>query len=238
MRLKKILEWVVLSIGTLSGIIAIAQIIGYLNIFGEMRKMFEFLFIVKVNLFWVTVTITGTLCIFSFVAYKMLKSYNEFAEQTKPPSDIISIEAHRLAKPVREKDSKYPSLRFSLEVINRSYYSFEPERVEITCYNDGEKVGEAVWDKDANKEKEYVSDRKYITVGEQLPKYGESYIRFEVPIEKEYNRLGRWDLNGHAKYTNGEKTLTIAIDTMHFMSKQAEEDLEKMVKAAIGGESK
>ncbi|MQY53820.1 MAG: hypothetical protein GH149_00770 [Methanosarcinales archaeon] len=50
---------------------------------------------------------------------------------------------------------------------------------------------------------------KYITVGQQLPKYGESYIRFEVPIEKEYTRLERWDLNGYAKYTNGEKTLTI-----------------------------
>ncbi len=115
-------------------------------------------------------------------------------------------------------------------------FSFEQERVEITCYNDGEKVGEDVWDKNANKE--YVSDGEYITVGQQLPKYGESNIRFEVPIEKEYNRLGRWDLNGYAKYTNGEKTLTIEIDTMHFMSKHAEEDLEKMVKEAIGGESK
>jgi len=235
MRLKKILEWVVLSIGILSGIITLAQSIGYLNIIGAIRRTFEFLFI-KVNLFWVTVTITGTICIFSFIAYKMLKSYNELAERTKPPSDIISIEAHRLAKPVRGEDSKYPSLRFTLEVINRSYYSFEPERVEIRCYNDGEKVGEDVWDKEEHKE--YAGDGKYITVGQQLPKYGESYIRFEVPIEKEYNRLDRWDLNGYAKYTNGEKTLTIEIDTIHFLSKQAEEDLEKKVKEAMGGESK
>jgi hypothetical protein len=97
MLLKKVLGWLFLSIGIISGIITISQWIGYLSIIGVIRKMFEF-FLIKVALFWVTITISTSLCVFSFIAWQILKSYNELAERTKSPSEEIAIKAHRIAE--------------------------------------------------------------------------------------------------------------------------------------------
>ena len=163
------------------------------------------------------------------------KRYDELAEKTKPPSNVITIREHNIARPLRGEVSKYPSLRFTLEVINRSYISFKSEKVEIACYNKGEKVGEDYWEKGMEKGAfGYDSAKGYISVSSELARYGGGSINFEVPIEKEYEHLKSWDLHGYVKYTDGEKEFVAKINTKHYLSKQAEEDLERKLKEAIG----
>ena len=152
------------------------------------------------------------------------------------PRDIITIREYKIAKAVRGEVSKYPSLRFTLEVINRSYIRFKPKRVEIKCYNEGEKVGEDYWEKGMEKNaSSYDSAKGYISVSPELVGYGESSINFEVPIEKKYEHLESWELHGYVQYTRrcGMRKYK-KIDTVHYLSKQADDDLQKKLEEALG----
>ena len=166
------------------------------------------------------------------------KQYNELYEKTKPPSEVIAIKEYRIAE-LADGTSKYPSLRLRLDVINRSYYNFKPKAVRIVCKNNEEEVGEDEWREGmATGAKGFSGIKKRIDIGSKLPPNGESYINFKVPIEKKYNHLARWDLEGYVEYESEEELKSVEIYTNHYLTKHAEEDIEQKLNKAIGGDSK
>ena len=163
----------------------------------------------------------------------ILKSkYDELVKLTKLPDELITIEPATYQE-VLKREKK---LQFRLIVHNHSYYHYTPKRVELKCSNSGKEVAEDVWDWDTDKP-EYISKRRYIHVGEQLPKYRPSFIIFKVPIEKRYDDMYDWDLEGFVTYTNGEEERNVKIETHHQMSDKNIHKLEEMLKK-VGGDEK
>jgi len=155
--------------------------------------------------------------------------YDELVELTKLPTEdkIITIEPTAYLEVVKREVGDIPYLNFILNVHNHSYCLFAPKRVELKCYNSGKEVGEDVWD--IEKDKEYISAKKYIKVDGSLPKYQASSIIFAVPIEKGYDDWYNWDLEGHAVYTNGKNERNVKIETHHQMSDKSRLKLEKLL---------
>ena len=159
--------------------------------------------------------------------------YDELFELTKLPleDEIITIEPSTYQEVVKREVS-IPCLQFKLNVHNHSYYHFTPKRVELKCSNSGKKVVEDEWD--VEKDIGYISAKRYIHVGEQLPGYQPSSIIFEVPIEKRYDDWYDWGLKGYAIYTNGEEERKVKIDTPHQMYDKNIHKLEKLLEDALG----
>ena len=162
------------------------------------------------------------------------KEYDGLFELTKlPPEDeIITIEPSAYQEVVKREVSGIPYLHFKLNVHNHSYYHFTPKRVELKCSNSGKEVVEDVWA--INKDKEYISARKHITISESLPKYQARSIIFKVPIEKAYPDWSIWDFEGCVTYTNGEEERNVTIETHHHLSDQNIHKLEVMRKNVLG----
>ena len=166
------------------------------------------------------------------------KQSDDLFELTKlPPEDqIITIEPSAYLEVVKREVSDIPNLHFKLNVHNHTYYLFVPKKVELKCYNNGKKVVEDEWD--IEKDKEYISAKGYISVGERLPKYQPSSIILKVPIEKSYADWYNWDLEGYAIYANGGEERGVKIDTHHQMSDKNRLKLEKLLEDHLGDNKK
>ena len=95
MLLKKVLGWVFLSIGIISGIITITQWIGYLNIIGVIRKMFDF-FLIKVALFWVTISISESFDVTHLLNFRDMKKKSGSHEINR---ELLSAQSQAIGIP-------------------------------------------------------------------------------------------------------------------------------------------
>ncbi|MCK4735209.1 MAG: hypothetical protein KAT65_22340 [Methanophagales archaeon] len=235
-----ILEKIAVIIAIVSGIIAI------INPLLEGIKM-VLPFLTKIESFWLLMAVWFfTLLLLWINRSNRKKKESKLEETTKqydalvelttlPPEDkIITIEPAAYLEVVKRGISDIPDLNFILNVHNHSYYFFTLKRVELKCYNSGKKVLEDVWD--VEKDKEYISAKKHITVDGSLPKYQSKSIIFKVPIEKRYDDWYNWDLEGGVTYTNGEEERNVKIDTHHQMSDKNRLKLEKLLEDALGDE--
>lgn len=198
------------------------------------KMIYEYL--INFNLLYIPVVIFVSLTIYS--GYRLVRQvrtqYVDLFELTKlPPDDkIITIEPARYPEVATRENSVIPYLHFKFNVHNHSYYLFTPKKVELKCSNSGKEVVKDVWD--INKDKEYISARKHITIDESLPKYLVRSIIFKVPIEKAYPDWSIWDFEGCVTYTNGEEERNVKIETRHHLSDKNIHKLEEMLKNVLG----
>ena len=88
-------------------------------------------------------------------------------------------------------NAEYPTLRFLLRVINYTYYSFEPKKVELEYYCGEKKVGQN------------------IGLSNTLSKCGEGSIDCRFLVEKVYPGIERWKLKYSVVYALGNKEYII-----------------------------
>ena len=241
-KIKRVFGWIKnnpLVLGVLGSLIA-TIIIDILEVVGVSLSKALYGFLITINplealeLFFFSLFIVFLILLVK-QRWGILKSkYDKLVELTKlPPEDkIITIEPTAYLEVVKREVSNIPDLTFILNVHNHSYYLFAPKRVKLKCYNSGEKVLEDIWD--VEKDKEYISAKKHITVDGSLPKYQPKSIIFKVPIEKRYADWYNWDLEGYATYTNGEEERNVKIQTHHQMSDKNRLKLEKLLEETLG----
>ena len=163
--------------------------------------------------------------------------YDKLEKLTElPPEDnIITIEPAEYPEVPTRENSVIPELQFQFIVHNHSYHLFTPKRVELECSNSGKEVVKDVWDID--KDKEYISAKKHITIDQSLPKYQARSIMFKVPIKNRYPDWYNWVFNGYVTYTNGEEERNVRIDDIrHHLSDKNIHKLEEMLKKVDGDE--
>lgn len=221
--IEKILVWIIVAI-----IIAVLLL-------WKKSEVLTMLLTHEVAIFWLFVVAILFLIAIGIIHRRKTKEYDKLVEKTELPSDIITIKGGCFCDLVQRSLSNFPFLEFSIDVINKSYLALEPKKVEITCcdYYSGDEVGTDVWDEE--EDNGYVSIKGYISVEEQLPKYGESHIKFIVPIKKEY-QYTKWYLEGYVTYTNGEKVWNAKISTQQYLKEHVAEELKKRLKRALGEE--
>ena len=137
------------------------------------------------------------------------KQYDEIAERIKLPfGTIITAEKSPtwgvsfphtdiIMNNPDDREGKFPYLYFYIRVINRTYYSFEPEEVTIRCSYNGQDVFRDEWDR-------RIGESQTIKDVMELPKFGDGTILFHVPIKKLYGNLEKWKLKGTIKYKSKE----------------------------------
>lgn len=199
-------------------------------------------FLTQTESFWL-LTAAWLFSVFLLLHIKKNKNrkeleFDELVELTKLPleDEIITIEPSAYQEVVKSEVDDSPYLHFKFNVHNHSYYLFTPKKVVLRCCNSGKEVVKEVWDID--KDKEYISARKHITIDASLPKYQARAIMFKVPIEKRYADWSTWDFDGYVTYTNGEEERNVKIDTCHTLSDKTIHKLEEMLKNVLGDDIK
>jgi hypothetical protein len=95
---------------------------------------------------------------------------------------------------------KPPRLYFDMKVVNRTcIHSFEAEEIEINCFCGGEPVCSCTWNKKIGQPKPEAFDKF-----SDLPRFEDGTIEFHIPLEKLYNNLEKWTIEGTAKYRSKE----------------------------------
>lgn len=174
---------------------------------------------------------------------------DELVEQVKPPKTFnkaITVEISPKwgkAHPsnivvVHNPGDTFPSLYFDMRVVNRTYFSFEAEEIEINCFCGEETVYRGTWNKKIGQPKPDAFDKFY-----DLPKFGDGIIEFHILLTKLYNNLEKWNLEGSAKYrlreplieddtqyTNPERDIHLE----YVLSEKQISKLKKEVEKALG----
>jgi len=177
--------------------------------------------------------------------------YDAFIEQIKLPKTFdkaITVETNPIwgkTHPsnivvVHNPGDIFPSLYFDMRVVNRTYFSFEAEEIEINCFCGEETMYRGTWNKKIGQPKPEAFDKF-----SDLPKFGDGTIEVHILLTKRYNNLEKWNLEGSAKY--GSKEPLIEDDTQYtnperdihleyVLSEKQITKLKKEIEEALGWE--
>lgn len=175
---------------------------------GVATMMHEFLN-TPIDTLWAVLPIALFLwAIILFARYSLITIPNRLLKQiglSRPIATYISIE-EKGNPTIETVYGIFPHLHFNMRVINRTYYSFEPEEATIQCSCGSDPVFKPItW----NKNIKTPDEATYILVEKKLLQCDDCSIGCHVPIKEMYDNLGEWKLSGNIKYKVDVNKLTI-----------------------------
>ena len=171
------------------------------------------------------------------------KQYDELVKQVKLSRSIKeSVTIEEGGPPVVTTSYGVPRIIFDMRVINRTFFTFEPEKATIECFCNGETEPITVTcNKKGGKrgvERTHIRARK-------LLKYEDEKISCHIPIDKLYDDLSEWKLIGTIEYKVKGNMLKpedlqlnppveLKIDVKYVLPEDEQKKLKEEVKKALG----
>ena len=208
-------------------------------------------------IFLIIAAILGTLLVKQRYNDSISKVKLELEERTKQYNALI--DQVKLSRPITEsltiEEGSYPVVRtpygiphiiFDMRVINRTYFTFEPEKATIECFCNGETEPITVT---CNKEGGRRKEEQTHIHARKLLKYEDDKISCHIPIEKLYDNLSEWKLSGRIEYkVKGDmlkledlqlkSPVKLEINVKYVLPEDEQKKLKEEVEKALGEEEK